>query len=97
MGKTAGSHATQSQAQQASDTDRASYGQDATAITPEKTAKPRLKSRMDKLTAEKNAVRRAEQAAQRAAETTPQRAAREQAERTAALARQNQQNQGREL
>lgn len=97
VGKTAASHTNPSQAQQASDTDRASHGQDATAIAPEKTTKPRLKSRMEKLTAEKNVARQAEQAAQRAAETTQQRAAREQAERTASHARQNRQGHGQEI
>lgn len=97
MDRTAGTHAGPSQAQQASDKDRAANGQGATAISPEQTAKPRLKSRMEKLTAERNAARQAEQAAKRAAETGPQRAAREQAERTAALARQNESNRGIDL
>lgn len=91
------SHAKPSQAQQASDTDRASHGQDATAIAPMLTTKPCLKSRMEKLTVEKNAARQGEQAARSAAETTQQLAAREQAECNASHTRQNQQNLGRDF
>jgi len=94
LDKTAGRHANPSQAQQASDADRVANGQGATAVTPEQTAKPRLKSRMEKLTAEKNAAR---QTAERAAETDAQRLSREQGERAAAQARQNQYDHGREL
>jgi conjugative relaxase-like TrwC/TraI family protein len=98
--RTKETHAQESPAQRASDADREANGQDPTAVTPAQTEKPRLRSRLEKLTAERNAARlAAHQAAQPHAEQTPEQkeAAKQQAERAAAQARQNQQNHGREL
>ena len=98
--RTKETHAQESPAQGASDTDREANGQEPTAITPAQTEKPRLRSRLEKLTAERNAARlAAQQAAQPQSEQTPEQkeAAKQQAERAAAQARQNQQNHGHEL
>lgn len=93
-------HAPGSPAQRATDADREANGQEPTAITPAQTEKPRLRSRLEKITAERNAARLAaqQQAQPQAEETAKQKeAAKQQAERAAAQARQNQLGQGREL
>lgn len=98
--RTKDTHAPESPGQHASDADREAHAQEPTAVTPAQTEKPRLRSRLEKLTAERNAARlAAQQAAQPQSEQTPEQkeAAKQQAERAAAQARQNQQNHGREL
>ncbi|SDQ03514.1 MobF family relaxase [Arthrobacter crystallopoietes] len=76
-------HAPQAPAQQASDTDRKTHGQEPIAITPPQTEKPRLMTRMEKMVAEQQARKTAEQkpAEQKAPETDAQRQARLAAER----------------
>ena len=80
-------------------TDKAN-AQEQAAITPEQTEKPRLRSRLEKITAERNAARLAAQQ-QAQPQTGPTRAqkeaAKQQAESAAAQARQKQHDQGREL
>ncbi|WP_216659664.1 hypothetical protein [Paenarthrobacter sp. CM16] len=93
-------HAPESPAQRATDGDRQANAQEPTAITPAQTEKPRLRSRLEKITAERNAARlAAQQEAQPQTEGTAaqKEAAKQQAERTAAQARQKQHDQGREL
>jgi conjugative relaxase-like TrwC/TraI family protein len=76
-------HAPIAPAQQASDTDRQANGQEPTAITPPQTEKPRLMTRMERMVAEQQARRAAEQkpAEQKVPETDAQRQARLAAER----------------
>jgi conjugative relaxase-like TrwC/TraI family protein len=93
-------HAPEAPAQRATDKDRQANVQEPAAITPGQTEKPRLRSRLEKITAERNAARlAAQQQAQPGSEQTAEQreAAKRQAERAAAQARQNQQDQGREL
>ena len=93
-------HAPESPAQRATDADRKANAQEPTAITPAQTEKPRLRSRLEKITAERNAARlAAQQQAQPQTEQTAEQkeAAKQQAERAAAQARQNQHDHGREL
>ncbi|NMR32260.1 relaxase domain-containing protein [Arthrobacter sp. SF27] len=81
--RTKNTHALQAPAQQASDTDRKTHGQEPTAITPAQTEKPRLMTRMEKMVAEQQAKKTVEQkpAEQKAPETDAQRQARLAAER----------------
>lgn len=51
----------ESPAQRATDADRQTSGQERAAITPEQTEKPRLRSRLEKIRAERNAARLAAQ------------------------------------
>jgi conjugative relaxase-like TrwC/TraI family protein len=98
--RTKETHAQESPAQRASDADREAHGQEPATVTPAQTEKPRLRSRLEKLTAERNTARlAAQQAAQPQSEKTAEQkeAAKQQAERAAAQARQNQQNHGHEL
>lgn len=93
-------HAPEAPAQRATDTDRQANVQEPAAITPEQTQKPRLRSRLEKITAERNASRlAAQQQAQPQTEQTPaqKEGAKQQAERAAARARQNQHDQGRDI
>ncbi|WP_017200484.1 MobF family relaxase [Arthrobacter sp. M2012083] len=93
-------HAAESPGQRATDADRAANAQEPAAITPPQTDKPRLRSRLEKITAERNAARlAAQQESQPQTEETAEQkeAVKQQAERAAAQARQNQQDQGREL
>ncbi|WP_171814625.1 Fic/DOC family protein [Arthrobacter dokdonensis] len=69
-------------------------GRETTASGTGTTAKPRLKSQIEKLTAEKNA---SQHSAPRGPETTVQRLAREQGERAAARANRDQHHRGQEL
>lgn len=77
-------HSPESPAQRATDADRQTSGQEPAAITPEQTEKPRLRSRLEKIRAERNAPAQKE-------------AAKQQAERAASQVRQQQHDQGREL
>lgn len=83
MDRTKGTHAPVSPAQQVSDADWQANGQEPTAITPPQTEKRRLMTRMEKLVAEQQARKAAEQKpAEKAPETDPQRQARLAAEQT---------------
>jgi hypothetical protein len=76
------SHAPASPAQQASDADRRTHGQEPTAVAPAQVEKPRLMTRLQKMVAEQQAKRAAEQQpAEKAPETDAQRQARVAAER----------------
>ncbi len=93
-------HAAESPGQRATDADRAANAQEPAALTPPQTDKPRLRSRLEKITAERNAVRlAAQQESQPQTEETAEQkdVAKQQAERAVAQARQNQHDQGREL
>ncbi|WP_423185161.1 MobF family relaxase [Arthrobacter sp. NyZ413] len=96
----AATHAGPSEAQEATDKDREANGQEPAAATETEKARPRLRSRLERLTAERAAARATQQQEEPGpAEDPAKRAAREQSERAAALARQQQQqqNHGREL
>lgn len=76
--RTKDTHAPTTPAQQASNQDRQANGQEPTAITPPQTEKPRLMTRMEKMIAEQQARKAAEQkpSEAKAPETDAQRQAR---------------------
>jgi hypothetical protein len=97
--RTKDTHAPESPAQQASDADRQANGQEPTAVTPPQTEKPRLMTRLQKMVAEQQARKAAEQepAEQKAPETDAQRHARMAAERSVREQQRADQSRGDDL
>jgi hypothetical protein len=89
--RTKDTHAPETPAQQASDADRQANGQAPTAITPPQTEKPRLMTRMEKMVAEQQARKAAEQ---KPTEKTPETDAQRQARLAAEQAVREQQRLG---